>query len=223
VAAIDKLKPDVVFLDVEMRNLNGLEVVAHIGVDKMPLVIFVTAFDRYALNAFDVNAVDYLLKPFDDARFRKAVARARERLAGGFTPALRQALRDSLRAAVQEAINESGQKPLQRIAADHEGKLKFIDTVDVQCVEARGNYIVIHAAKESHLLRSTLTQAEQMLDPALFLRIHRSIIVNRTHIREIERSLSGEYTLTLANGHKFTSSASYRQDILDYIKLSRPG
>ncbi len=222
VAAIGALRPDLVFLNVEMRNLNGLEVIARVGAEHMPLVIFVTAFDRYALQAFNVNALDYLLKPFDEARFRKALERARERLAGGFTTMLRRALSESLRAAAAGVMNRAGTRPLERIAAENDGRLVFIATADIQCIEARGNHIVLHTATSSHLLRSTLQQAEAMLDPSSFLRIHRSILVNARHVRELERNGAGEFQLTLANGQKYNSSAGHRQAVLDYLKQSRP-
>ncbi len=222
VAAIRSKRPDLVFLDVEMRDLSGIEVIGRIGVEAMPLVIFVTAFDRYALQAFDLNAVDYLLKPFDEERFDRAMARARERLAGGLTPALRSAIGESLRGAATGMLNGSGRRPLERIAAENEGRLVFVDTADIQCIEARGNYIVLHAAKESHLLRSTLQAAEAMLDSSAFMRIHRSIVINCRHLRELQRVPGGEFQLTMANGQKYVSSAGHRKAVLDYMEQSRP-
>lgn len=222
IAAITGHKPDVVFLDVEMRDLSGLDVINRIGSESMPLVIFVTAFDRYALQAFDLNAVDYLLKPFDEARFRRAVERARERLAGGLTPALRSAIGESLRGAATGVLNGAGRRPLERIAAEQDGRLIFVDTAAIQCIEARGNYIVLHAAEQSHLLRATLQQAEAMLDPAAFMRVHRSILINTQHLRELQRAAGGEFQLTMANGQKYVSSAGHRKAILDYLEQNSP-
>lgn len=222
VQAIAERRPDLVFLDVEMRNLSGFEVIERIGAEHMPLVIFVTAFDRYALQAFDVNAVDYLLKPFDEGRFRTALDRARQRLSGGLTPVLRRVIGESLRAAVADAYNGGATAPLKRIAANRDGRLVFVDTADIQCIEARGNYVVLHAGQGSYLMRATLQQILAMLEGAEFLRIHRSIVVNGAHVREMERQPSGEYALTLANGQKYTSSVGYRQGVLDYIRHARP-
>jgi two-component system, LytTR family, response regulator len=222
IAAIAAERPDVVFLDVEMRDLSGLDVISRIGVEAMPLVIFVTAFDRYALQAFDVNAVDYLLKPFDEARFDRAVERARERLAGGLTPALRAALGAGLRGAATGVLNGASRQPLERIAAEDDGRLVFVEAADIQCIEARGNYIVLHAGDRSHLLRATLQQAEAMLDPAAFMRVHRSILINTRHLRELERVPGGEFQLTMANGQKYVSSAGHRKALLDYLERNSP-
>ncbi|HEU4531079.1 MAG TPA: LytTR family DNA-binding domain-containing protein [Steroidobacteraceae bacterium] len=221
ITAIASTRPDLVFLDVEMRNLSGLEVIARIGTEQMPLVIFVTAFDRYAAKAFDVNAVDYLLKPFDEARFKTALARARERLSDGLTPVLRHAIGESLRAAATEVVNGAGRKPLDRVAAEDDGRLVFVEAADIQCIEARGNHIVLHTRERSHLLRATLQQAETLLDHGSLMRIHRGIVINRRFVRELARTPAGEYQFTLANGQKYVSSAGYRQAVLDYLKQSK--
>jgi two-component system LytT family response regulator len=213
--------------DVPLRTIasiagGGFAVIEQIGAEHMPLVVFVTAFDRYAVKAFEVNAVDYLLKPFDEARFEAAMKRVRERVRRGITPSLQATIRESLRAVITASFNQAGDAPLKRIAADRDGRVVFVDVDDIECVEARGNYIVLHTQSESFLLRSTLQQAEAMLDHAKFLRIHRSIIVNSKHIREMERTPAGEYTVTLRNQQKYTASGGYNHRLLEFIRRSRP-
>jgi two-component system LytT family response regulator len=222
IEAIRELKPDIVFLDIEMRDVGGFAVIEQIGAEHMPLVVFVTAFDRYAVKAFEVNAVDYLLKPFDEARFNAAMKRVRERLTGGITPSLQASIRESLRAVITASFNHTGNGPLKRIAADRDGRVVFVDVEDIECIEARGNYILVHTDSESFLMRSTLLQAETMLDSVKFLRIHRSIIVNSLHIREMERAPGGEYTVTLRNKQQYTASGGYNHKLLDFIRRSRP-
>lgn len=222
VEAIRTLKPDIVFLDIEMRDVGGFAVIEQVGPEHMPLVVFVTAFDRYAVKAFEVNAVDYLLKPFDEGRFEAAMKRVRERLTGGITPSLQAMLRESLRAVITASFNRDGDAPLKRIAADRDGRVVFVDVDDIECIEARGNYILVHTEAESFLTRSTLQQTEAQLDRTKFLRIHRSIIVNTTYIREMERSPGGEYTVTLRNRQRYTASGGYNHNLLDFIRRSRP-
>jgi two-component system LytT family response regulator len=222
VAAIRALRPDLVFLDIEMRDVGGFGVIEQVGAENMPLVVFVTAFDRYAVKAFEVNAVDYLLKPFDDTRFDAAMKRVRERLTGGITPSLQEMIRESLGAVLTASFNRVGDTPLKRIAADRDGRVVFVDVDNIECVEARGNYILMHTDTESFLLRSSLQQAEAMLDRTKFLRIHRSIIVNSAQIREMERAAGGEYTVTLRNGQKYTASSGYNHKLLEFLRRSRP-
>jgi two-component system, LytTR family, response regulator len=222
VEAIRTLKPDIVFLDIEMRDVGGFAVIEQVGPEHMPLVVFVTAFDRYAVKAFEVNAVDYLLKPFDESRFEAAMKRVRERLTGGITPTVQAMLRESLRAVITASFNRSADAPLKRIAADRDGRVVFVDVDDIECIEARGNYILVHKQDESFLLRSTLQQTESTLDRTKFLRIHRSIIVNTTYIREMQRSPGGEYTVTLRNGQSYTASGGYNHKLLEFIRRSRP-
>ena len=221
VKRIAALKPDLVFLDVQMRRVNGLEVIEKIGRDAMPLVIFVTAYDQYAVDAFELNAVDYLLKPFDRERFRAALERARGRLSSpGSTD-----VRSQVHAAVRQALsNLSGAVPgvgPKRIVAEKNERYIFVDPADVHAVEASRNYITLLVGGERYLLRCGMQQAESLLDPAMFLRIHRSVIINTRHIREMSRQLYGDYEVTLSNGAKFTSGRAYRRRVVNYINSGR--
>jgi two-component system LytT family response regulator len=221
VKRIAALKPDLVFLDVQMRRLNGLEVVDKIGREEMPLVIFVTAYDQYAVEAFELNAVDYLLKPFDRERFRAALDRARSRLAGSAT----NDVRAQVHAAVRQVLgNLSGSLPgagSKRIVAEKNDRYIFVDPADVHAVEASRNYITLHVGSEQLLLRCGMQQAESMLDPTMFLRIHRSVIVNTRHIREMQRQLYGDYEVTLSNGARFSSGRAYRRRVVNYLNSGR--
>jgi two-component system LytT family response regulator len=216
VRAIEKLRPDLVLLDVQMRGTSGFDVLRKLNEGAMPLVIFVTAFDQYALGAFEFDAVDYLLKPFDAQRFRAAIARARQRLASGD-----QRLRHEIAEVVRDELKRSPApraRPAQRIVAERDERLTFIDPQDIDSIEADRNYISIRVGRDQYRLRCTMQQAEAMLDPDCFLRIHRSVIINSLKIREMERWFHGEYVITLKNGQRFTSGRGYRQRIQGYLK-----
>jgi two-component system LytT family response regulator len=209
------LKPDLVLLDVQMRGINGFDVLERLT-EHVPLVVFVTAFEEYASDAFDVHAVDYLVKPFDRARFQQAIDRVRQRIADESG----RELRTGIASAVREAMHSVGgaMTPVKRIVADKDDRIVFIDPADIDCVEASRNYVCIRVGKESYRLRCTMQQAEQMLDQARFLRIHRSIIINTLKIKEMERWFHGEYVITLASGQRFTSGRVYRQQIQAHLR-----
>ena len=210
------LKPDLVLLDVQMRGINGFDVLERLT-EHVPLVVFVTAFEEYASDAFDVHAVDYLVKPFDRARFQQAIDRVRQRMADESG----RELRTGIASAVREAMHSVGgamATPVKRIVADKDDRIVFIDPADIDCVEASRNYVCIRVGKESYRLRCTMQQAEQMLDQARFLRIHRSIIINTLKIKEMERWFHGEYVITLASGQRFTSGRVYRQQIQAHLR-----
>ena len=210
------LKPDLVLLDVQMRGINGFDVLERLT-DHVPLVIFVTAYEEYASDAFDVHAVDYLVKPFDRARFQQALDRVRQRMADESG----RELRTGIASAVREAMHSVGgalPAPVKRIVADKDDRIVFIDPADIDCIEASRNYVCIRVGKESYRLRCTMQQAELMLDQSRFLRSHRSIIINTLKIKEMERWFHGEYVITLASGQRFTSGRVYRQQIQTHLR-----
>lgn len=216
VRQVHALRPDLVLLDVQMRGVNGFDVLQRLT-DHEPLVVFVTAYEEYASDAFDVDAVDYLVKPFDRARFQQALERVRQRMADESG----RELRTGIASAVREAMHSVGgtiPSPVKRIVADKDDRIVFIDPADIDCIEASRNYICIRVAKESYRLRCTMQQAEQMLDHARFLRIHRSIIINTLKIKEMERWFHGEYVITLASGQRLTSGRAYRQQIQAHLR-----
>jgi len=207
VEAIESLKPDLVFLDVQMPVLDGLGVVEAVGAEEMPAVIFVTAYDRYALRAFEVHALDYLLKPFDRPRFQQAVQRAREQLQRHKSAELNERL-----VALLED-SQTNRKPQDRLVIKAGGRVFFLKTEEIDWIEAAGNYARIHVGKESHLLRETMSALETRLDPEKFLRIHRSTIVNIERIQELQPWFHGDYVVILRDGTQLTLSRGYRQKI----------
>jgi two-component system LytT family response regulator len=212
--SIVALHPDIVFLDVQMPGADGFDVIDAVGPDKMPFVVFVTAFDRYALRAFDVHALDYLLKPFDRDRFRQAVARARQQMArnnGGDVERRLVAIMDDLRPAKQKT---------DRFVVKSGGRIFFVRTLEIDWIEAAGNYVKLHVGNDSHLIRETMNAVEQRLSPDAFVRIHRCHIVNIEQVRELQPWFNGEYVVILRNGTKLTLSRGYREHLQE--RLGKP-
>jgi two-component system LytT family response regulator len=218
---VEAARPNLLLLDVQMRGTNGFEVLDRLTGER-PLVVFVSAYDQYALAAFGVEAVDYLLKPFDRERFRQAIRRVRSRLSGDKNTELADRISTAVRETV---ISVTGRTPAntapKRIVAERDGRMFFIAQPDIDSVEANRNYVNISAGAERFTLRWTMQQAEGTLDPSMFLRVHRSVIVNTHKIREMERRFHGEYVLTLENGQKFTSGRAYRRHIQAHLKNAR--
>lgn len=205
VAAIRERKPDLVFLDVQMPEMEGFEVVRAIGADSMPAVVFVTAHDQYAIRAFEINALDYLLKPVIEDRFAQALARAKTRL--GARPAAEP---NGQIMALLETL-ASPRSYLRRLAVRSTGKIVFLGIEEVDWIGGAENYVEVHAGRTAHLLHVTLSALEQSLDPAVFLRIHRSIIVNCGRIKEMQPGAHGEYVITLRDGVRLQSGRTYAE------------
>jgi two-component system, LytTR family, response regulator len=201
--------PDLVFLDIQMPRLDGLGVIEAVGVKRMPQVIFVTAYDEHALRAFEVSALDYLLKPVDGARFFEALERARNRLRGHHLEAMSEQLRQMMAALKAE------RKYLERLSikSGKSGRIIFLDVDEIDWIEAADNYVQVHGGRASHLLHATLSSLERKLDPAKFLRIHRSAIVNLGQIKELHPLFHGEYQISLKDGTQLTSGRGYRANL----------
>ena len=204
VTAIHDDSPDLVFLDVQMPQMSGFDVIEAVGSDKMPLVIFVTAYDQHALKAFQVRALDYLLKPFDRERFTDALQRARRQLERDETGDLGR----RLLALVKDLRRD--QPRSDRLVVKSGGRLFFLRTDEIDWVEAAGNYVRLHVGPASHLLRETMNAIEGRLDPEKFFRIHRCRIVNMERIQELQPWLNGEYAVLLRTGTRLTLSRGYR-------------
>jgi two-component system, LytTR family, response regulator len=207
IEAIEESPPDLLFLDIQMPELDGFDVLQAIGVGQVPAVIFVTAYDQFALRAFETHALDYLMKPFDDERFEAALQRARGRIRqqqGGD-------LDSRLRALLDEVRVDRGY--LQRLVVPSGHRSIFIRTEQVDWIEAERNYIRLHVGGQTYLLRENMSRIEAALDPAMFCRIHRSTIVNIDRIQAVESLLRGEYLVVLHDGTKLTSSRSYRRNL----------
>ena len=203
-AAIEKLAPDLVFLDIQMPELSGFEVLERLEPSTIPVIIFVTAYDQYALKAFEVCALDYLLKPFDRERFSKALARARAELARRKAGVVNE--------EVLKLLSElqRNKKYLEKLIIRSGGRVVFLRADEIDWIEAAGNYVRLHAGKDEHLYRETMARLEQQLNPAMFARIHRSTIVNVERIKELQPWFRGDYILVLRDNRKLTLSRSYR-------------
>jgi two-component system LytT family response regulator len=214
IEAIDRLQPDLVFLDIQMPGANGFEVIEAIGAERMPLVVFVTAFDQYALRAFDVHALDYLLKPFDRERFHEALVRARQQLDRRTNGDLERRLLE----LVQD-LKPSAQR-IERFVIKSGGRVFFVRSDEIDWIEAAGNYVKLHVAGEAHLFRETMNTLEAQLDPDTFFRIHRSHIVNIERVKELQPWFNGEYVVFLRNGTRLTLSRGYREKLQERIGRS---
>jgi|SRR5882724_11912744 len=207
VSAIDELKPDLVFLDVQMPEMSGFEVLETIATNDLPVVIFVTAFDQFALKAFEVHALDYLLKPFDRDRFQKALNRAKVQVAHERGGDLSQRL-----IALIKDIKPS-QKYTERLVIKSSGRVFFLRVDEIDWIESSGNYLRLHVGTEDHLLRDTMNNVETKLDPEKFYRIHRSTIVNVERIKELQPWFRGDYMVILRDGTQLTLSRTYRDKL----------
>lgn len=216
VSAIRRENPDVVFLDIQMPELDGFGVLGQLKGTKLPLVIFVTAFDEFAVKAFEVHAFDYLLKPFDKERLKSAVARAREQLKTPSPGDLTEKL-----SALLETLNQpggAGAAPSnERIAVKLDGRVIFVRPGDIDWIEAQDNYVKLHVGREAHLVRDTLSNFEGRLDTKRFIRIARSTIVNIDRVREMQPMFHGEYVVILHDGTKLTMSRGYRDTLQQYL------
>ncbi len=221
-AAIEEIRakrPQLLFLDIQMDPLNGIDLARALAPDELPSLVFVTAYDTYALEAFEVCAVDYLLKPFDQERFRKTLARVRPRHSES-AAADRQALLASLLAQLERGARSApGDRP--RLLAEFDGRLHVIDVAQVEMIEADRNYVVIRVGRDSYHARSTLSQAELALRSQPMLRISRSCLVNMNFLREVNRTLRGDFILVLTGGATVTSSEGFRGKVKDYLSTLR--
>ena len=218
IQAIRSLRPDLVFLDVQMPGKTGLDVVREIGPDAMPATIFVTAYDQYAIQAFDVAAVDYLIKPFDDERFEQAFERARRLLRLEGMDRLREQLVAVLTgtspgAAAAAPPAAPARQDLERIAVESHGKLESVPVADVDYIVARGPYARLQVADRRYVIRATMQDLEEQLDPRKFMRVHRSIIVRLDLVEALVRNRGGEPEVQLKNGARLRVSRSRRQGL----------
>jgi two-component system, LytTR family, response regulator len=224
VATLRRLRPDLVFMDVQIPEMNGFEVLASLAPEEVPEVIFVTAFDRYALRAFEVHALDYLLKPFDDDRFYDALRRAKDRLRLSRMSDLSQRLLSLLKtygdggASAEGAARGRPSEPpgegfMTRFSIRDVGRVVFLGVDEIDWIEAADYYVEIHAGGKSYLHRETMQSVERRLDPARFLRIHRSVIVNRDRIKELRSQGRREVIVVLAGGAELKVARSYRDKL----------
>lgn len=219
VAAIKREAPDAVFLDIQMPELDGFGVLSQLKGSKLPLVVFVTAFDEFAVKAFEVHAFDYLLKPFDKERLKSAVGRIREQLKVANPTDLTEKLSALLETLQhpQAAPAAAGAPTNERIAVKLDGRVIFVRPGDIDWIEAQDNYVKLHVGREAHLVRDTLSNFEARLDTKRFIRIARSTIVNIDRVREMQPMFHGEYVVILHDGSKLTMSRGYRETLQQYL------
>ena len=212
VEAIQTSAPDLIFLDVQMPEVGGFEVLEALKtVGTMPHIIFVTAYDQYAVRAFEVHALDYLLKPFDRERFETSWQRAKAQI-------LRERngqMNERILSLLEELKAESNY--LERLVIKSGGRIFFLETDEIDWIEAEGNYVSVHTGKKSHLIRETISNLESKLDPKKFLRIHRSSIINLNRIQELQSWFHGEYHILLQDGTQLTLSRNYRERLQEAL------
>jgi len=207
ISATQELTPDLIFLDVQMPGIDGLAVSETFDGKQSPLVIFVTAYEQYAVRAFDVQAVDYLLKPFDRARFTQALQRAKERL--------REKHRDDVNRQILDLLSEIKDKPqyLDRLVIKNNDRVFVLKTDEIDWIEAEGNYVRVHFGKQSSLIRETLSRLAAQLDPRKFPRIHRSRLVNIDRIQELQPWSHRDWRIILRSGAELRLSRNYRDQL----------
>ena len=211
ISVIQERNPDLVFLDIQMPGVDGFGVLESLPPRSTPAVIFVTAFDHYALRAFDVHALDYLLKPFDRARFRRALDRARVQI--------RHQAGAALDSRLSTLLDSLGNRPKQmdRVVIKSAGRIMFLRTDEIDWIEAADNYVRLHVGSESHLLRVTLASLEGRLDSAKFMRIHRSTVVNIDRMKELQPWFHGDYVVILQDGTRLNLSRTYRDRVIELV------
>jgi len=201
---IKKLKPELVFLDIQMPELDGFAVLQALELEQVPLVIFVTAYDQYAMRAFEVHALDYLLKPFDDHKFERAMSRAKAQIRGRE----KETANENMVGLLRELNDRSAY--IERISVKSSDRIILLKTEKIDWIESDDNYVKIHSGKSSHQVRDTITNLERQLNPAMFLRIHRSTIVNIESIEALQPMYQGDYRVILNTGAQLTLSRRYR-------------
>jgi two-component system, LytTR family, response regulator len=208
IVAIQELAPDLLFLDVQIPEMDGLEVARQVGPERMPAVVFVTAYDEYALQAFDVHAVDYLLKPFTSERFAQALSHARQLILRRRASMLNEQL-----LALLPDLQRPSAPRRERILVKSNGRIYFVRMCDLDYCQAAGNYVQLHVGQDVHLVRETMARLEGDLDPEHFVRIHRSTIVNIDRIAEFHPMFNGEFAVVLKGGVRLTLSRGYRDAV----------
>lgn len=212
---IERERPDLIFLDVQMPEMDGFELLEKLPRERLPAVIFTTAFDRHAVRAFETHALDYLVKPLQPPRFKAAVSRAREHLENRQVSSVARGLLEML-AARPAALPA---RYLTRITVKNDARVIVVKTVDIDSIESAGNYVAVNVGKESHILRETLNALETQLDPEKFLRISRGAIVNLDRVRELQPMFKGEHIVVLKNGKQLTMTRGMLRDVEQALKF----
>ena len=214
IKAIREKQPDLVFLDIQMPEKNGFDVIKGLESKSLPNIVFITAYDQYALQAFEVHALDYLLKPFNRERFHQAVKRAKEQI-----ESRKRGEFDERLVSLISSISPE-KKYLERLVVKSVGRVFFLKSNEIDWIEASGNYLKLHVGRDSHMIRETMNAIEAKLDPSQFMRIHRSTIVNIDRIKELHPMFSGDYSVILRDGSELALSRNYRERFLELFEGS---
>ncbi|HEX8757279.1 MAG TPA: response regulator [Steroidobacteraceae bacterium] len=229
VGTLQRERPDLVFLDIQMPGLSGFDVLAHLPRDALPLVVFVTAYDQYAVRAFEARAIDYLLKPIDDRRFDATLERVRQSAVARSAADQRDRLMEivaeitgsgeiGLDELLEHGTAALGVRQPQVLPIRQGRKTVRVPIPAIQWVDAAGDYMCVHAEGDTHILRGTMKELEEILDPRLFQRVHRSTIVNLRFVKSLRAHMNGEYFLTLEGGQELKLSRTYRDKVEHFLE-----
>jgi len=230
-AAIAELEPDLVFLDIQMPGMTGFEVIEQLQQDNMPMVIFVTAYDAFAIKAFDVHAIDYLLKPIEQDRLQQAIEKAEQRLEQQQVFVAKQRLLDIVigltgksEAAIEQLLNVKGEQIAyaDKLAIKDGSSTTFVPVKNIDWIDAAGDYMCVHVNGATHIMRTTMKELEAQLDPGIFQRVHRSTIVNLARVEKVSSHINGEFHLTLSGGSSLKMSRSYKDKIKHLTSSNQP-
>ncbi len=230
-AAIAELEPDLVFLDIQMPGMTGFEVIEQLQQDNMPMVIFVTAYDAFAIKAFDVHAIDYLLKPIEQDRLQQAIEKAEQRLEQQQVFVAKQRLLDIVigltgksEAAIEQLLNVKGEQIAyaDKLAIKDGSSTTFVPVKHIDWIDAAGDYMCVHVNGATHIMRTTMKELEAQLDPGIFQRVHRSTIVNLARVEKVSSHINGEFHLTLSGGSSLKMSRSYKDKIKHLTSSNQP-
>ncbi|MBL4680698.1 MAG: response regulator transcription factor [Pseudomonadales bacterium] len=224
--AVVEYQPDLIFLDIQVPEMSGFDVVSNLQQDNMPLIIFVTAFDQYAVEAFDIHAVDYLLKPIDEERLVESIARVRNHLSQNGAVTDKQRLLElviSITGKTEGSISQllkdhtGSQSFPDRLAIKDAGETTLVKTQEIDWIDAAGDYMCVHANNQTHIMRITMKELEAQLDPVIFQRVHRSTIVNLERVTKVCSHMNGEFYLELSNGNSVKMSRSYKGKVKHFF------
>ena len=204
---------DLVFLDIQMPELDGIRMLEKLPIQNIPLIIFTTAYDSFAVKAFELNAIDYLLKPFTKKRFQEALSRAKQDLRSDDKDLYLTQMLNTIQSVIEK------KQYIEKIVVKSEGKVRFVPTTEILWVESDANYLRIHTSNESPLVRDTMANISKKLDPERFLRLHRTVIVNTEHIKELKPWFNDEYVAILRNGTQLPIGRTYRKSVNVFFKL----
>jgi len=230
-AAIAELEPDLVFLDIQMPGMTGFEVIEQLQQDNMPMVIFVTAYDAFAIKAFDVHAIDYLLKPIEQDRLQQAIEKSEQRLEQQQVFVAKQRLLDIVigltgksEAAIEQLLDAKGEQIAyaDKLAIKDGSSTTFVPVKNIDWIDAAGDYMCVHVSGATHIMRTTMKELEAQLDPSIFQRVHRSTIVNLARVEKVSSHINGEFHLTLTCGSSLKMSWSYKDKIKHLTSSNQP-